>query len=140
MRILILRVDTYPSEHGASPSRPNFSRGQPDFHPRHIYSVTCQVVRGSRHIWPCNRHDVGMDLDLLLFSQARSAHSTLTYCHSQVATLFLFAFDGLKQGFEISFSKSLAAVSFNQLDKERWTVHQRAGENLQKIAFLVPIY
>src|SRR2546426_3679005 len=57
----------------------------------------------------------------------------------QIPSRGLFALDGFEQRFEITFAETLRALALNDLEKERWAIFHRLGEDLQQITFVIAI-
>src|SRR5439155_6502315 len=57
----------------------------------------------------------------------------------EVSAQRLLALDGLKQGLEVPLAEAAASPSLDDLEKERRAVSDRPCEDLQHVAFVVPI-
>src|SRR6266480_6207913 len=55
----------------------------------------------------------------------------------EIAALSLFLFYGFEEGFEIAFSKRLAASPLYQFEEEGRPVLERFGEDLEHVSFLI---
>jgi hypothetical protein len=51
--------------------------------------------------------------------------------YSKITPLSLFSFNSLKQTLEIPRSKPIETIPLDDLQKDRWSIHQRLSEQLQ---------
>jgi hypothetical protein len=63
----------------------------------------------------------------------------LQFEFSKITPETLLAFDGFKQGFEITFTERAGAFSLNDFKEKGRAVFNRLGENLQQITFIVSV-
>ena len=87
------------------------------------------------------RRAVAMKPDVMLF---RNLTESLIIRHSrssrlQIAPRVLFAFEGFEECFEISFAETLRAFALDDFEKQRRSVFDWFGENLEQITFIVAI-
>src|SRR5690606_13228651 len=57
----------------------------------------------------------------------------------QVPSPFLLCFQRFKERLEVAFSKAAAAAALDDLDKRCRPVLDWSGENLQQVAFVIPV-
>src|SRR5579884_2059068 len=59
--------------------------------------------------------------------------------HLQISSQFLLALQRLEEGLEVAFAEAARALALDDLEEDRRAAHNRFGEDLQQVAFIVVI-